>query len=153
MVPYRFLTLTFQKSEGFKSQYHKVILNLLKYLNKIGTYRLAAELTQKGGLHFHIMIKVKDTVKFAVLNNYWQKNHGYVDIQPIRNELGCFIYIRKDTLSMVEELWGEFDPMLTILTNLTFPYVCRKIVERNNNSRKAKKLNEVQGALDLFYKL
>lgn len=153
MVPYRFLTLTFRECKKVQSQYHSVILDLLKYLNKVGTYRLVPELTEKGVLHFHIMVKVKDMVKFKVLNNYWQKTHGFVDIKPVNKEFGCFIYIRKDTLEMVQLLWDEIDPLLAIITNISFPYVCSKLIERNNKATKVRKLNKIQGALDKFYKL
>lgn len=151
-----FVTLTFATKwhqHGFKWLFNNTIIPVLKYLNKVGAYELAYELTEKGVLHYHIIIKVKDMIKFKVFTNYWSKHHGFVDIKPVKNYLGAFIYIRKDSNDMSQLMFKDpnYKQIITNSTSATvFKYYLDKCKE---NAKQVKKANKIQGALDQFFKL
>lgn len=130
MVGPRFVTLTFKnacKYVSIKKLFRDTIVGLIKQLQQSGKWRLVAELTSKGDLHYHIMITPIDEIKLKVLCHYWQKTYGYVDNQKqgevgvgkelYTSRLRLFVYLRKDSNSMPDVLGLPNEPQWKIMTD------------------------------------
>lgn len=69
------------------------------------------ELTIKGTIHYHIVFRLTDQVKWYKCANIWiQRNSGYVDIQKIKQYAQCMKYCQK-SVDVMELVIGIFIPL------------------------------------------
>lgn len=126
----RFLTFTLRNirtTEDYNGMLKRSLPILLKTLHKCGNYRLTIELTNKGIVHYHVLIKVINHVMLKILLNKWNKVQGYVDVKMVDNPLGYFIYLRKDSDILLKLMYGqklslccECVNMYKVITNSTY---------------------------------
>lgn len=87
----QFLTLTYgrvnharEAIDHFFVDYRKIRKNILQK-QSVSQYGIWAELTATGQLHWHIIVEIKDKIKFKIACNWWAKNRGFLDIRPVTN--------------------------------------------------------------------
>lgn len=147
----QFVTLTFPIGK-YRQQHYETLRNVLKYLNKCGTYQLVCEIGETGNFHYHYIINVKDKVKHSIFMNYWQSHYGYVKIKPVTDYLGCFIYLRKMSNEFPQDLYKDDDIYKKVITNSTYPTVLKWYLTKEQHKKTVKKYNEVKGSLDSYFK-
>lgn len=171
-TPYNtyFVTLTYRQPVDHWQQWKKDIRTLLQYLNNAGSFELVCEIGKKGQFHWHYIIRIKDDIKHNRFLNHWTSSRGFIDIKPVRNYLGSFIYIRKTSLMMGEFLEEKLRTTKTppekgeqfyfcIINNSTAPFILkalRTIISYTNRSTKKinelqQTINKIKGSLDEYY--
>lgn len=155
-----FVTLTYSDKQKFFNSWLKDLPEILKWLQTAGTFRLVAEISNSGVFHWHYILGIKDNIKHCKFLNHWRYHKGHIDIKPIKNLLGSFIYIRKQSYDISQELCNKLgvdhNSALAIITNSTAPLVLQVIKryyeQQKANNRNTKKINELNIGIFKFYK-
>lgn len=114
---YRFLTLTFGK--GFHKFNPKVLVretlpSIYKYMRHISYgYTISMELTEQGILHYHLLVDVKDFIKYKIFNNYWTRHYGFVKSINPSNVEKTLEYIQKESNATLKQLFGINEEVIT----------------------------------------
>ena len=107
---WKFLTLTFNK--GFHRFPIKTLIRtslpaICKYMKHIAhSYTLGLELTEVGIVHYHLLINVKDMIKYKIFNNYWGRHYGFVKSITPRNLEKCSCYVSKELNGTLNLIFG-----------------------------------------------
>lgn len=113
---YRFLTLTFGKGlHKFQPQtlVRETLPSIHKYMKAIAlSYTLSVELTEAGVVHYHIVMSVKDFIKYKIFNNYWTRHYGFIkSIAPSTLEK-AIDYTEKEQNETLKLLFGLNYPVI-----------------------------------------
>lgn len=113
---YRIVTLTYR--ECFIKTPLAVLIRdgvqrIGKYLPKCGKFFLAAELTEKGMLHWHYWIDINDSVKHKIFLGYWRRHFGFIKVFEPRNLQSAIQYVEEERNQVIHETFGIDDQMIT----------------------------------------
>lgn len=151
-----FLTLTFDGRHHHKtasSLFHGTMPWLLKRINRVSpTYwRITPELTDKGILHYHILIHTHQYVRRAAFLNCWKARYGNHDTTQVNNPLGLFIYMRKQNKDIQSVI--HWPMRLCVLREFALPIANRLLQEhalKKNAHKRQKLLNTTLGPIDRY---
>lgn len=77
--------------------------DLHKYLRTfMEQYEMYPELTKRGVVHYHLIGKFKDRIKYFKKLNKMVHQFGFIDCQPVKDFAKCYEYISKDKTIMEE---------------------------------------------------
>lgn len=155
-----FITLTYSEPKKLFNTFVNDVVEIMKWLNNAGKYKLVSELSPKGAFHWHVMIDVNDEIKLTKFLNHWAYHKGFVDRKKVDNKLGMFIYLRKQSFDMSEELSKKFNieqcSSLAIITNSTSPLIMELISDylkkQKVTNKNIKKLNNINVGILKYYK-
>lgn len=124
---YKLLTLTFRydfHTLSCKELYDQTVWELCKNMHRISPeWRAYPELTNKGMLHWHIILRTTNFVKLKAFRGWWSRRYGSSHCEPIKPTMDDFMctwfYIRKDSREMMKILKIK-KPML--INPSTFSY-------------------------------
>lgn len=152
-----FLTLTFDGRHHHKTAetlFHSTILWLLTRIKRVSPqyFRLTPELTEKGILHYHILIHTHQFVRRAAFLNCWKARYGNHDIARVTDQLGLLIYMRKQNKDIAPVI--RFPTKLCVLREFALPIALRWLNEHNANKQRHARLRaslRFFGPIDRFY--
>lgn len=155
-----FITLTYSSAQKFFNTWIKDLPEILKWLNNAGSFRLVAEISPHGVFHWHYIIGVRDSIKHSKFLNHWRYHKGHIDMKPVRNLLGSFTYIRKQSFDISSEICTKMNidhnSIFAIITNSTAPLVLLAIkdyiTKQKLSNRNIKKINDLNVGIFKFYK-
>lgn len=154
-----FVTLTFKDkirhSKEWKDLFLKTFVPLADKLNKCGQFQLVSELDKNGNFHYHYMIQIKDHIKHSIHLNHWMTKCGFKKRIDVTNKLGCFIYIRKQSKEMADQILDKFGiENYGIFTNSTYGKMAEALFVYTTQKPKLKTVQrQIKGPLERYYKL
>lgn len=155
-----FLTLTYDGRHHHKTArtlFHTTMPWLLKRINRVSPqyWRLTPELTDKGILHFHILIHTHQYVRRAAFLNCWKARYGNHDTTRVTNQLGLLIYMRKQNKDIHTVIHWPF--RLCVLREFALPIANRNLqqcaVEKNALKRQKKLVDFFGTSIQRYFQL
>jgi len=67
---------------------------------------MGAELTEKGMLHWHYIIMLKDSVKHKIFLGWWRRHCGFVKVIEPKNLQSAIAYVKEEKNQVIEDTFG-----------------------------------------------
>lgn len=140
---YRWITLTFKPRYHVKLAadlfYQTVGLIYAKLWRIAGkSFSFVPELTERGQLHYHLLVRTNEHVRLAVFTNYWEHTWGHVDYRPV----WCILFLKHHYMRKQNEEMGKLLhwPRMTLvmsgmLPNVFYKRLAKELIRRNKFKR------------------